>query len=235
MNTLFLDFDGVLFNSVKEAYILSNHVYAGADLFAPVNEEEFKIFSDNRYLIHDSWHYYYIIKLLKEGVTDMKDAYPQLLQHRDTEKDTAFNKAFVQARKDLINQHYDFWINLDTPYPFLHEVKRIHDNALLDVVMVSSKNVLAVDTSLKKYGIELDASKIFGKEDLYNFNNKGHFLREYIAKHGITKSFFVEDSQENLDKCANIPGLTPLLVSWGYISPEQKGLTEQEILAIVGA
>ena len=49
MKTIFLDFDGVLFDSVKEAYLLSRCAYDGILPQEPINELEYSRFHKYRY------------------------------------------------------------------------------------------------------------------------------------------------------------------------------------------
>ena len=44
MHTLFLDFDGVLYDTLKEAYILCRYVCNNIDLFAPIEQDIYSKF-----------------------------------------------------------------------------------------------------------------------------------------------------------------------------------------------
>ena len=48
MKTIFLDFDGVLFDTAKEAYILSRYAYYDINPFEQINSEEYTIFYKNK-------------------------------------------------------------------------------------------------------------------------------------------------------------------------------------------
>lgn len=55
--TIFFDFDGVLFDTVLESYLLARYAYFGLEPFETVNKNEYDLFHMVRYLITDSWHY----------------------------------------------------------------------------------------------------------------------------------------------------------------------------------
>ncbi len=230
MKNVFLDFDGVMFNSVKEAYILSRYAHSGLDVFSPLDERELAIFTQNRYLIHNSWQYYYIMELLKRRIVDMRNDFTNCMAQRDVKSESTFNDAFIKKRKDLIANHYDFWSSLDEPYSFFFKLKKLNESGDFNFIIVTTKNKLAIEALLKKYNFHISSDKIIGKEHLANYLSKGNFLMDYISKNNIQNSIFVEDNRENLDSCSRITGMTTLLVNWGYVDPEETGLNETEII-----
>ena len=64
MKTIFSDFDGVLFDSVKEAYLLARFAYYGISPDKPVVQDEYYIFRKYRYLNTHSWQFYYFFLLV---------------------------------------------------------------------------------------------------------------------------------------------------------------------------
>ena len=62
MHTLFLDFDGVLYDTLKEAYILCRYVCNNIDLFAPIEQDIYSKFYKYKYLVFNSWQYLYLMK-----------------------------------------------------------------------------------------------------------------------------------------------------------------------------
>lgn len=68
MKTIFLDFDGVLFDTVLESYLLARYAYLGIEPQEKIDENEYNLFHFARYLITNSWHYYYIMKLIENKI-----------------------------------------------------------------------------------------------------------------------------------------------------------------------
>ena len=42
---LFLDFDGVLFDTLKEVYLISRYIHSDIDFLAEIDEENYALFS----------------------------------------------------------------------------------------------------------------------------------------------------------------------------------------------
>lgn len=49
--------------------------------------------------------------------------YRKALSNRDAENDNSFNVKFQAKRKDLMENYFEFWNNLDKPYPFFEKLK----------------------------------------------------------------------------------------------------------------
>ena len=116
MKTIFLDFDGVLFDSTKEAYLLSRYAYSGISVFDEIEQNDYRLFCNYRYLIGNSWQYYHLLNALKS--TDIVVEFQKHIKAR-SQADKNFDLEFQNARKRLIAEHLEFWQELDTPYPFL--------------------------------------------------------------------------------------------------------------------
>ena len=67
-NIVFLDFDGVLFDTVKEAYLLSRYAYDGISVFDDIDTDEYFVFEKLRFLVTNSWQYFYIMKIIKNSL-----------------------------------------------------------------------------------------------------------------------------------------------------------------------
>lgn len=225
MKTIFLDFDGVLFDTAKEAYILSRYAYYDINPFEQINSEEYTIFYKNKYLVTNSWQYFYLIKSLKYD--DVEKNFKNLVLNRSDE-DRLFDKKFQKCRQDLMKNHFNFWNNLDTPYPLFDAIKKLINN--LDIVIVSTKNTKAISNKLKQYDFNIPNNKIIGKEILNNYKSKGDFLLNYIKDNHISNAIFVDDSKENLDSCKSINNIQLLLADWGYCNPNFAGQSCQSIM-----
>ena len=107
--------------------MLARYAYFDIEPFEKINENEYELFHSVRYLITHSWHYYYIMKLIGDGVNieDFPQEYRNTVSHRNEKTDSEFDKKFQVKRKDLIENHFDFWNKLDKPYPFFDKIKPI--------------------------------------------------------------------------------------------------------------
>lgn len=229
MKTLFLDFDGVLFDTVKEAFLLSRCAFNNISPLKPINNIEYKRFHKFRYLITKSWHFYYIFKLIEEKINDFdfEEKYKLSIENSNHVLAKEFDKKYVRARESLIRTNQEFWDNLDEPYPFLYKIKELAENKNYRIIVLTNKKRLPVDKKLKKFNLNVE---LYANEDMINYSSKGLFINNYLRKNNITKAYFIEDSSSNLQSCSQYNNIVCLLVNWGYISPKEKGLSIEEIL-----
>ena len=233
---LFLDFDGVLFDTLKEAYIICRYSYSGVDYFEPIDEGEYERFYRYKFLVYNSWHYYYIMTLLKENLSDDEfvSKYNNFLNNRDLEAEKIFDEKYYSARKDLMENHHEFWDRLETPFPFFECVKQIVSEGNFDVVIVSKKNKKAIMYRLNQHGLTLSEDKIYGRDELLKYDTKAEFIEEYMGLNNVALGYFVDDNSNNLDPCEDNPNIISLLAGWGNVAIGQVGLTPEEITEVLG-
>ena len=222
MHTLFLDFDGVLYDTLKEAYILCRYVCNNIDLFAPIEQDIYSKFYKYKYLVFNSWQYLYLMKSITSK--DIISSYNSFLQNRDLKQEEDFEDKYLKARKWLLDNHSDYVDKLESKFPFLDMVKKLQNK--YDILIVSRKNNFAIQR--KNTGF-----KIYGKEELSNVIDKAEFIEKYMKDNNVEKGFFIDDNSHNLTPCKNIPNLTCLLAGWGNIAINEKGLSQEEIYQIL--
>ena len=222
MYTLFLDFDGVLYDTLKEAYILCRYVCKGIDLFDPIEQDIYSNFYKYKYLVFNSWQYLYLMKSITSE--DIVSSYNSFLQNRDLKQEEIFEDKYLKARKWLLDNHSDYVDKLESKFPFLDMVKKLQNK--YDILIVSRKNNFAIQR--KNTGF-----KIYGKEELSNVIDKAEFIEKYMKDNNVEKGFFIDDNSHNLTPCENIPNLTCLLAGWGNIAINEKGLSQEEIYQIL--
>lgn len=234
MKTIFLDFDGVLFDSAKEAYLLARTAYYGADIYAPVDDEEYLKYRTMRYLVSQSWQFFYIFGLINSNTSNielLERRYYELIKNPDIRRITEFDNKFVKARENLIKNDYEFWDNLDEPYDFFFKVKELAKDPEYEFIILTNKKKLPVQNKLRRYGI--NNIKLFTNEDLVSYNSKAEFIERYLKENAIESCYLVEDSVDNINTCKKFPQIKPLLVNWGYVNPKEKGMTEKEVLDLI--
>ena len=229
MKTIFLDFDGVLFDSVKEAYLLARCAYKGIDVKSAIDSTEYQKFRKFRYLISKSWQFYYIFKLMLNNTPDEKfeEEYKTYMSNIEESLVADFDKKYVNAREDLIKEDFEFWDNLDTPFEIFYKIKELSKNKNYKFVILTNKKRLPVKNKLEKFSLSIE---LFANEDLLKYVSKGEFMQDYMAKNNITNCYFVDDSMDNLNSCLEYNNIKGLLAGWGYTAPNQKGYSQEEIL-----
>lgn len=220
MKTIFLDFDGVLFDSVKEAYLLARYAFYDVPIKTEIYNEHYQKFRKYRYLITHSWHYYYILKLIDSGTDNdiFEQEYYRLIKNRMLEKDGLFDKKYQEQRKYLIEHDYEFWKSLEIPYPFFHMINAIKND--YDIIILSTKNEFAIKNHLNDCDFNIEDEKIIGKEKLKKYQTKSNFIESYIKENHVKKAIFIDDSIDNLKECKYIEKLQCAQAKWGYVEPQ---------------
>lgn len=235
---IFLDFDGVLCDSVKEAYILARYAYSKIDVHKPIESDKYDFFMRYRYLISNSWQYYYLMRIIEENLfsapLDVEERFEMFIQNGKDENSDIFNKDFLVKRKELMENEFKFWNELETPTLFLERLKKILNNTNnCTFAILSTKNKEAIIKKFKAWNIEFDSNFIFEKKDLENLT-KGEFIDAFMDSHSeFSNSILIDDNEENIYSCANIEKVQAYLTSWGYIKNSQNTKNEDEILKII--
>ena len=128
---LFLDFDGVLFDTLKEVYLVNRNEYLKTNLFDKVDEEEYQLYSKYKFLVYNIWMFYYFNPLIFDKIPENEiiPRYKKALENRDIKAEENFCKRFLDIRANLVKNHYDFLKNFETPYEFFYEIKKLKETA----------------------------------------------------------------------------------------------------------
>lgn len=235
---IFLDFDGVLCDSSKEAYILSRYAFYDIDVHNPIDNDNYFSFRNNIYLVNNSRQYYYLMLTLKDFSSYSSDfiqtKFNLFISKGNTELSQNFNKKFLEKRKDLISNDFNFWNGLDTPTLFLKKLKNlIINNQNCTFAILSTKNKIALERKLKFWSVNINSDLIFDKADLENIT-KGQFISDFMNTHKeYSNAILIDDNEKNINSCANIENLKAFLTSWGYTKPQKTKFDEQFILNII--
>ena len=172
----------------------------------------------------------YFNPLIFENVQEEKiiESYQKALLNRDLKKEEEFCTKFLNIRKDLVENHYDFWEKLEIPYDFFFAIKEISKK--VDVVIASKKNKESIIKRFLSYDFHLNENQIFAREALDKYQTKADFLAKYMEEKGYSEALFVDDNSNNLTPCKKYPQIKTILASWGNIAPEDKGLDEKEMI-----
>ncbi len=232
---LFLDFDGVLFDTVLESYLLARYAFYNINVTEKIEETDFKLFRSIRPFITDSWQYFYLMKIVEkskiEKISSYYDYYCELIKNCNQTFVTKFDKVFQEKRKDLIENHYNFWNKLDKPFSFFEAIKTL--NKYDNIIIVSTKNEEAILKHCLDYNFNISSGNIIGKTRLKIYGSKQVFISQYMIKNNISKAIFIDDSMETIIKCSKIPNLIALCAGWGYVKDKKYCYTEEEIMKLI--
>ena len=224
---LFLDFDGVLFDTLKEVYLVNRQLYKGTSLFDKVDNENYQLYSKYKYLVYNIWMFYYYNPLLFDGCNDIESTFLNALLSRDIEKEEKFCAEFLSIRADLVKNNYDFWNSLETPYNFFYEIKKLYEENKPEMVIVSKKNKASILQRFASYGFALPENKVFAREILDKYSTKGEFMAQYMKQNGYKEAIFVDDNYNNLKTCDRFLNIKQILALWGNAQPNLDGYSEK--------
>ena len=232
---LFLDFDGVLFDTLREVYLVNRYQYRGISFFDEVDEENYKLYYKYKFLVYNIWMFYYFNPIVFEGVEE-KDIVPlfkKALQNRNKDKEEQFCREFLKIRENLIKNHYDFWQGLEKPYDFFFEIKKMYEKDKINILVASKKNKTSIIQRFNYYDFDFDEDKIFAREILNNYSSKAEFFIEYMEQNGYSKAIFVDDNINNITPCKQYENIKTILALWGNTAPDSKGCSQDEAIKTI--
>ncbi|MBX3168976.1 MAG: HAD family hydrolase [Candidatus Eremiobacteraeota bacterium] len=210
---LALDFDGVIWDSVGECFVMARRVYT--EMYGlPCSDLE-AAFRRGRWLVRTGGDFLLVLQLAMadpEGdLTHFPKAEFEKLQRDKAAETQAFSKEFYALREKTRDEHWQEWLSFQQPYPLLlqqfDELRKVFDQ----IVVCTTKDTKSAQALLASAGLELP---IYGKELAVH---KGDQIKALCQQHGVepTQIFFIDDLVENLDQ-VRPSGAACGLAAWGY-------------------
>ena len=236
---VFLDFDGVLFDTVKEAYLIC---LLGTGRISSVQEidyesEDFANFKKYRYLIGPAWNYFYLLQAMEKTKTkntdELQNTYLEYLAKSDEREYRNFENNFFATREYLKKNHEEVWFKLNTPYSFLFSLTALINKYPNNFFIVTTKDADTVWELLKINGQNFYRKNIYGRDNFAKFKTKLSIIKNIIKEHVIEDAIFVDDNKNHLSGLEHLRGLKVLQPEWGYASPGDNALKEDDILASI--
>ena len=225
---IFLDFDGVLFDTVREAYAVSMIALGRSARIVDVNFDSahFEKFSRYRYLIGPAWNYYYLIRAIDEETlasgNEVESEFRKSLGQWKEGEHRSFEENFFQTRNRLRESDRNGWLSLIVPYGMVDDVRTLLQNHPEKFFMVTTRDRESVIHLLRLHRLEIPEDNIFAKEEYAVCNSKMEIIRSLISDRQIEKSMFIDDLEDHLAACKVVENLLPLQAMWGYVAPDKK-------------
>ena len=217
MNYLFLDFDGVICDSVAETYVTSWIGYWSLRGRQPdsVSLAEKETYYSIRPFIRDAEDYFVLHYSLEHDIPLIDQAsFDDLAESLGKETLETYTKTFYEVRKRLMRDDLAYWISLHRLFPAMKPVfgrlaqdRRVH--------ILSTKRAHFISFILKNLGFHWPEERIHygrGKEKL-------ELLRNFLGPSRRNSAVFIEDQIDNVKRNRDLR-ITPYIASWGYIHPE---------------
>lgn len=222
---LALDFDGVIWDSVGECFVMAKRIYTERTGLPCTDLEA--AFRRGRWLVRTGGDFLLILQLAMADpdgdLTTFSKADFEKLRVEKAEEIQAFATEFYALRDKTRDEHWKEWLSFQQPYPLLlqqfDELRKVFDQ----IVVCTTKDTRSAQALLASAGLEMP---IYGKELAVH---KGDQIHAVCRDHGVEPSqiFFIDDLLENLDQ-VRPTGVTCGLAAWGYntASERQRAVAE---------
>jgi phosphoglycolate phosphatase-like HAD superfamily hydrolase len=246
MRGLVLDFDGVIFDSAPEAFLVARRTYAevgpplpaesrlpaASDLRSTSRNDVladplYQGFVDLMPLGNRAEDYAVILSVLERGVrVDDQASYDRQRARVPQTFQDAFHARFYEVRTGFQHDAPERWRALQGPYPGLVALLRRRSSSVA-LAIATAKDRASVRRLLEDH----DLDDLFPDERLMDKEtgrSKAAHLRHLQAALGIPfpKLTFVDDKVNHLDAVATL-GVRCVLAGWGYNGPREHELARQ--------
>lgn len=215
---LFLDFDGVVCDSLPECLVSSwtayfhilkgvrpNHV--STDLGARFNSMRSYIRSGEDYVL--------IQQLIDIGKkVNSQQEFDSFLATLGNHTMASYKDIFYRARTELLNSDRQYWLALNRVYAHMKkELRAIDIDAPIKIL--STKKVEFIIEILKANGIQMNPQNVCysGAE------KKLAIISDTLDQSGISKAVFIDDQIDHIKDCTD-KRIECFLPSWGFVQKE---------------
>ena len=213
-----LDFDGVLFDSAKEAFVIGCETFFGVDSNYDNSRVNYERFLLLRPFVDSAWQYRVVFNILNDDLNDelMLLEAKQKLKREPQKKDLEFAVKFNYIRTELLNNNRAKWINLNEPYAFFKLLKPLIIKFPDQFYICSTKGSEFIFEILSSHGVNIDIRQIWGK-DIFEANNssKAKILENNVNKQDAI--IFVDDSPRHIEDVQCLKNVEAILAKWGYL------------------
>jgi phosphoglycolate phosphatase-like HAD superfamily hydrolase len=234
---VYLDFDGVLFDTAREAYAVLCFVGKVATTIDAItfDSPQYKIFSSLRPYVGPAWNYFYVHKEIeRQDVSrDKVVRYLNAIAKASQKEYQEFEKEFFATRADVQKRFKDEWLNLNRPYPFLFMIAPFLRVANAPYSIVTTKDLKTVDLLLKKSGISFQNDNIFDKIAFDKLKSKASIIDDHMRKNNITKALLIDDSACHIQECKRIINLETVIPDWGYIIETPNSHSKEAVFDLI--
>jgi hypothetical protein len=203
---LWLDFDGVLANSVSECLFLVESISG------KLTKRQKEKFIRNRYLVNEPYGFFVLSDLCKSNLKqfDFEFTYNDQYHKFESHEIELLHQDFFEKRKILMEQDLSQWCEINSPTQFFTRLKLLKIEPT-KINIISTKNYDALKAWLDFYNFEV--AKIFGNREFRLSKNKFNIIKREAKNNSI----FIDDNYVHIDGYDwNSINCKALFASWGY-------------------
>lgn len=211
-----LDFDGVLFDTAREAYIIAHKCYYNddGDTYTSKRYVQFLLL---RPFVVSPWQYLLVFDLISENLTDqvILVKYKQQYKFQPSNKDIDFEFKFNDIRNEMMNSAKINWLNLHQPYAFFRLIKPMLIKYPQYFQIVSTKQPEYILELLNNHGVRWKAIQVWGRDVFEDCErSKAIILKRYIGNN--TQVIFIDDNSKHLKELEGLKNVEAISANWGY-------------------
>lgn len=239
MRVLALDFDGVLFDSAAEAFVVALRAYReefpGARFDASA-EQDAKLYAGFLALMalgNRAEDYGAALHALEHGIrVENQAAYDALYQSLPRERLRAFHKRFYRVRHAFAERDPDAWFAATRPYPGILPLLRKHEKEVR-LALATAKDRRSVRYLLQRAG----ASELFPEKFVHDKEtgvSKCAHIEALAAEVGCgaDQITFIDDKLRHVQDVSRT-GARCMLAGWGYNGPREQRQARAAGFAVV--
>ncbi len=215
-----LDFDGTLWQSVHECYVITVEAFQKLRWPLPAVSDLENRFTRGRFFVRVGEEFVLLMHWISEhpdrDPATMSESEEEALRKRSDGR-ALFEQMFYQLRKEWQEKHFEKWCALQHPYPGILEQVKILEKHFDKVVIATTKYADSVKRLLSTQGISLE---VIGKENTVD-KMKQMSLIASTYKKPFHQIVFVDDLLDQVRSVKSL-GAKVALASWGYSSSQQK-------------
>ncbi len=215
---LFLDFDGVLCDSLPETLVSSwiayhEHVLGDRPAAMPV---DFRAgFSFLRPLIRSGEDYLLVQEIIDRGLTVADQAgFDRLLSEKGPGRMKEFKDFFYQARQDLLQKEPEYWFSLNPVFRPMQQALnscRSKDR----VYILSTKKSEFILKILKNNRMDFVSENVIDSGPA----DKAGCISRIMDDMSADKAYFIDDQLSHLQGVSD-RRIRLYLAAWGYVMPQ---------------
>ena len=213
--TLFLDFDGVICDSIDECFVSSWFAFfpEQGELPDRVDLSAHRLFVGYRPFIRRGADYLLLQHCIAQGIPLRSQGdFDAREQAEGVKRMDEFHRKFYRAREYFLSTAESYWLGLNRVYPGLKEPLSY---VAKDSWILTTKEADFAHRILLSQGISWDISKIIctGKD------RKLDIINDIMGQDAGARGVFVDDQIDHFSGEID-PRVTCLLAEWGYVKPE---------------
>ncbi|MDR3200882.1 MAG: HAD family hydrolase [Spirochaetales bacterium] len=225
----FLDFDGVVCDSIPECFVSSYRAYRELLLGETINAVPLRdknLFYAYRPFIRSGEDYPLIHDMIRRGIiVDSQEVFDAEITLAGREKMKDYGRLFYQAREEFLANHRRLWLDLNPLFPGMTDIlPKVAGNK--NFYILSTKKPPFIKEILSHHGIDWDINRV-----LYPGDKTKRQVIESVMGGGGDTAIFVDDQLDHLLITEANKNIIGRLANWGYV---KKPWLEQKTIPIIG-